>query len=191
MDTLLHTHTHTHTQHGADVNRRNRDNLLPLDMVKESDSDIADLLRGDSALLDAAKKGDLDRVRKLTTSENINCKDEHGRNSTPLHLAGRGEGCGWPCSLPPPSSSFLPSLLSHTVSRFLMSLSSFFDDSSPSQFLSILSLNYFLPSSLFSLFPSSLLSSLFPTLQACLSPFLPHRWLQPSGCGGVSPGKRS
>ena len=63
-------------------------------MVKESDSDIADLLRGDSALLDAAKKGDLDRVRKLTTSENINCKDEHGRNSTPLHLAGRGEGCG-------------------------------------------------------------------------------------------------
>ena len=74
-------------------------------MVKESDSDIADLLRGDSALLDAAKKGDLDRVRKLTTPENINCKDEHGRNSTPLHLAGRGRGCGWPYSVPPPSSS--------------------------------------------------------------------------------------
>ena len=57
-------------------------------MVKEQDSDLADLLRGDAALLDAAKKGDLDRVRKLLTPENINCRDEHGRNSTPLHLAG-------------------------------------------------------------------------------------------------------
>ena len=75
-------------QHGADVNRRNRDNLTPLDMVKGHDSDIADLLRGDDALLDASKKGDLDRVKKLVTPENINCRDEHGRNSTPLHLAG-------------------------------------------------------------------------------------------------------
>ena len=75
-------------QHGADINRRNRDNLTPLDMVKGHDSDIADLLRGDDALLDASKKGDLDRVKKLVTPENINCRDEHGRNSTPLHLAG-------------------------------------------------------------------------------------------------------
>ena len=75
-------------QHGADVNRRNRDNLTPLDMVKGNDGDIADLLRGDDALLDASKKGDLDRVKKLVTPENINCRDEHGRNSTPLHLAG-------------------------------------------------------------------------------------------------------
>ena len=119
----IHTCTHAHTQHGADVNRRNRDNLLPLDMVKESDSDIADLLRGDSALLDAAKKGDLDRVRKLTTPENINCKDEHGRNSTPLHLAGRGV-CGWLCSIPYPSSSFLPS--SYLPRSVPMSCSSFF-----------------------------------------------------------------
>lgn len=76
------------TQNGADVNRRNRDNLTPLEMVKDQDCDIADLLRGDAALLDAAKKGDLDRVKKLVTPENINCRDEHGRNSTPLHLAG-------------------------------------------------------------------------------------------------------
>ena len=75
-------------QHGADVNRRNRDNLTPLDMVKGHDSDIADLLRGDDALLDASKKGDLDRVKKLVTPQNINCRDENGRNSTPLHLAG-------------------------------------------------------------------------------------------------------
>lgn len=71
------------------MNRRNRDNLTALDLVKEQDSDLADLLRGDAALLDAAKKGDLDRIKKLLTSENINCRDEEGRNSTLLHLAGR------------------------------------------------------------------------------------------------------
>lgn len=70
------------------MNRRNRDNMTPLDMVKGHDSDIADLLRGDDALLDASKKGDLDRVKKLLNKDNINCRDEHGRNSTPLHLAG-------------------------------------------------------------------------------------------------------
>ena len=36
---------------------------MPLDMVKDQESDLADLLRGDAALLDASKKGDLDRVR--------------------------------------------------------------------------------------------------------------------------------
>ena len=46
-----------------------------------------DLLRGDSALLDAAKKGNLSRVQKLLTKDNINCRDSQGRNSTPLHLA--------------------------------------------------------------------------------------------------------
>ena len=75
-------------QHGADINRRNRDNLIALDLVKDQEGDLADLLRGDAALLDAAKKGDLDRIKKLLTSENINCRDEEGRNSTLLHLAG-------------------------------------------------------------------------------------------------------
>lgn len=42
---------------------------------------------GNASLLDAAKKGDLTRVKKLLTSENINCRDTAGRNSTPLHLA--------------------------------------------------------------------------------------------------------
>lgn len=56
--------------------------------MKDQESDLADLLRGDSALLDAAKKGNLDRVKKLLTSENIDCRDKQGRNSTPLHLAG-------------------------------------------------------------------------------------------------------
>lgn len=49
-------------QYGADVHRKNRDNLTPLDLVKDPESDLADLLRGDAALLDAAKKGDIDRV---------------------------------------------------------------------------------------------------------------------------------
>ena len=71
--------------------------------IQEGDQDVVDLLRGDSALLDAAKKGNLSRVQKLLTQvsfnalrvwttlmllqDNINCRDSAGRNSTPLHLA--------------------------------------------------------------------------------------------------------
>lgn len=46
------------------------------------------MITGDAALLEAAKKGNLSRVQKLATQENINCRDTQGRNSTPLHLAG-------------------------------------------------------------------------------------------------------
>ncbi|XP_075412852.1 poly [ADP-ribose] polymerase tankyrase-1 isoform X1 [Tenrec ecaudatus] len=74
-------------KHGADPTKKNRDGNTPLDLVKEGDTDIQDLLRGDAALLDAAKKGCLARVQKLCTPENINCRDTQGRNSTPLHLA--------------------------------------------------------------------------------------------------------
>ncbi len=89
------------------MNRRNRDNLTCLDLVRDPETDLADLLRGDSALLDAAKKGNLDRVRKLVTPENINCRDKQGRNSTPLHLAG---GCGWLGGGVVPQQVFLNSL---------------------------------------------------------------------------------
>lgn len=58
-------------------------------LVRDSDNEVADLLRGNAALLDAAKKGILARVQRLVTSENINCRDTQGRNSTPLHLAGK------------------------------------------------------------------------------------------------------
>lgn len=74
-------------KHGADTSKKNRDGHTPLDLVRDGDQDIADLLRGDAALLDAAKKGHLTRVHKLVTSQNINCRDSQGRNSTPLHLA--------------------------------------------------------------------------------------------------------
>lgn len=55
--------------------------------MKSGDTDVQDLLRGDAALLEAAKKGNLARVQKLATKDNINCQDTQGRNSTPLHLA--------------------------------------------------------------------------------------------------------
>ncbi|CAF0734042.1 unnamed protein product [Rotaria sordida] len=74
-------------KYGADLNKKNRDGAIPLDLVKERDSDVADLLRGDSAILELAKKGNLERLRKLLTPENVNCRDPLGRNSTPLHLA--------------------------------------------------------------------------------------------------------
>jgi len=74
-------------KHGADPEKKNRDGHTPLDLVKEGDQDVGDLLRGDAALLESAKKGNLARVQKLASEENINCRDTQGRNSTPLHLA--------------------------------------------------------------------------------------------------------
>ncbi|XP_014284779.1 poly [ADP-ribose] polymerase tankyrase isoform X1 [Halyomorpha halys] len=74
-------------QHGADPTKKNRDGAMAVELVKEGDQEVADLLRGNAALLDAAKRGNLARVQRLVTPENINCRDTHGRNSTPLHLA--------------------------------------------------------------------------------------------------------
>jgi tankyrase len=56
--------------------------------ITTGDEDVADLLRGDVAVLEAAKRGSIDKIRKLITPANINCRDSQGRNSTPLHLAG-------------------------------------------------------------------------------------------------------
>lgn len=74
-------------KHGADPTKKNRDGATPLDLIREGDEDVADLLRGKAALLDAAKKGNLARVQRLVTPENINSRDSQGRNSTLLHLA--------------------------------------------------------------------------------------------------------
>lgn len=49
-------------KHGADANKKNHDGKTPLDLVKEGFPDVADLLRGDVALLEAAKKGTLAKV---------------------------------------------------------------------------------------------------------------------------------
>lgn len=81
-------------KHGADptkknrADEKNRDGSTPLDLIREGDEEVADLLRGKAALLEAAKKGNLQRVQRLVTPENINCRDSQGRNSTLLHLAG-------------------------------------------------------------------------------------------------------
>ncbi|KER23057.1 hypothetical protein T265_08999 [Opisthorchis viverrini] len=74
-------------QHGADPSRKNRDGHMPIDLVKDTDSDVYDLLRGDIAVLEAAKRGNLAKLQKLITPANINCRDTQGRNSAPLHLA--------------------------------------------------------------------------------------------------------
>eukprot|EP00050_Salpingoeca_kvevrii_P005977 m.286733 g.286733 ORF g.286733 m.286733 type:complete len:1330 (+) comp11636_c0_seq1:36-4025(+) len=73
-------------EHGADLNKRNCDGKRPMDLVGD-DQDLIDLLSGDAALLEAAKLGQLDRVRKLVRPDNVNCRDAQGRNSTPLHFA--------------------------------------------------------------------------------------------------------
>lgn len=75
-------------KHGADPTKQNRQQATPLNLVREGDDDVADLLRGNSAILEAAKKGSLARVQRFVTPENINCRDSQGRNSTLLHLAG-------------------------------------------------------------------------------------------------------
>ncbi|CAG0903518.1 unnamed protein product [Cyprideis torosa] len=73
----------------ADRNRKNRDGKTPLDLVKKGDEEVADLLRGEVALLEASKKGSVSRVKNLITLSPamINCRDIQGRNSRPLHLA--------------------------------------------------------------------------------------------------------
>ncbi|KAJ9596393.1 hypothetical protein L9F63_012556 [Diploptera punctata] len=53
-------------KHGADSSKKNRDGATPLDLVRDGDQDVADLLRGNAALLGC---------------------NAQGRNSTPLHLA--------------------------------------------------------------------------------------------------------
>ena len=41
-------------------------------------------------LFDACRYGDVSRVRKLVTTQNVNSRDAAGRKSTPLHFA-----AGW------------------------------------------------------------------------------------------------
>ena len=76
---LFHPPVRLLLRHGADPTKKNRDGHTPVDLVKEGDQDVLDLLRGDSALLDAAKKGNLGRVQKLATPENVNCRDSQVR----------------------------------------------------------------------------------------------------------------
>lgn len=72
------------------MNARNIDGQSPIDLaIQIGDEDLFDILKGDLALLDACKRGELTRVKKLLnlTKENINCSDQSERYSSPLHLA--------------------------------------------------------------------------------------------------------
>lgn len=42
---------------------------------------------GNRELFEACRSGDLERVQKLVTAENVNSLDTMGRKSTPLHFA--------------------------------------------------------------------------------------------------------
>nr|VZI37613.1 unnamed protein product [Spirometra erinaceieuropaei] len=80
-------------QFGADVHAKDKGGLVPLHNAcsyghaKDTDSLVYDILRGDIAVLEAAKRGNLSKIQRLIIPENINCRDTQGRNSTPLHLA--------------------------------------------------------------------------------------------------------
>jgi tankyrase len=44
-------------------------------------------------LFEACRNGDLNKVKKLVTTHNVNAKDTAGRKSSPLHFAaGKGTG---------------------------------------------------------------------------------------------------
>ncbi|CAG9534670.1 unnamed protein product [Cercopithifilaria johnstoni] len=72
---------------GADPKHKGRDGKIPLDVVREGAEDVYNLLRGDEAVLEAAKEGDVEKIRKIIIPETVNCRDVRGRFSTPLHLA--------------------------------------------------------------------------------------------------------
>ncbi|EJD75737.1 tankyrase-2 [Loa loa] len=72
---------------GADPKHKGRDGKSPLDVVREGAEDVYNLLRGDEAVLEAAKEGDVEKIRKIVIPATVNCRDVRGRLSTPLHLA--------------------------------------------------------------------------------------------------------
>uniref|UniRef100_A0A158Q7B9 Poly [ADP-ribose] polymerase n=1 Tax=Elaeophora elaphi TaxID=1147741 RepID=A0A158Q7B9_9BILA len=72
---------------GADPKHKGRDGKTPLDVVREGAEDVYNLLRGDEAVLEAAKEGNIEKIRKIVIPATVNCRDVRGRFSTPLHLA--------------------------------------------------------------------------------------------------------
>lgn len=57
----------------------NRRALLPNDSLPPNDAG--------RELFEACRNGDLNKVKKLVSSSNVNAKDTAGRKSTPLHFA--------------------------------------------------------------------------------------------------------
>lgn len=77
-------------KNGANPYLCTREGLSSLDLALQSgDEELIDAVNGPQALLDACKRGDLAKVRKLVAfdRDSVNCRDLAGRNSVPLHLA--------------------------------------------------------------------------------------------------------
>lgn len=78
---------------GADASLRTREGHSSLELAAQSgDEELVDAVRGDAAFLDACKRGDLAKVKRLLAHDNddyyvTSCRDVSGRNSLPLHLA--------------------------------------------------------------------------------------------------------
>lgn len=89
---------------GASASLKTREGHSALDLaIQSGDEDLIDAVRGDEAFLDACKRGDLAKVRKLLllatsnpatqqpadekSNPLVSCRDSAGRNSLPLHLA--------------------------------------------------------------------------------------------------------
>ena len=74
-------------EHGAQVDAKTREGQTPFDLLKDKDGDLGDVLRGPRALLDAAKKGDLDRVSLGDGCTYVRMHSEHwGGVAGPAHL---------------------------------------------------------------------------------------------------------
>ena len=85
---------------GADKSIRNNqgetaDHLFQSAAVGYSDNPMNDVITPNSSgdgsderiFLEAARSGDLDTVKRLCNTANVNCRDFEGRQSTPLHFA--------------------------------------------------------------------------------------------------------
>lgn len=75
---------------GAEASLKTREGHSSLDLaVQSGDEDLVDAVCGHLAFLDACKRGDLAKVRKLLAIDTdlVKCRDSAGRNSVPLHLA--------------------------------------------------------------------------------------------------------
>ena len=76
---------------GANSSMKTQEGETALDLALRTtaDEDLVDILRGHAALLDACKRGDLAKVKKLLAADpdSVNSRDLAGRCSAPLHLA--------------------------------------------------------------------------------------------------------
>lgn len=72
-------------RHGASTTARNCDDRTPAELAQGSD--VVDVFRGEAAIIEYARTGNVAKLRRLVTADNVNCHDTTGRQSTALHVA--------------------------------------------------------------------------------------------------------